>query len=376
MSPLRRIGKIGGALIAGGIMIGLRYLIARRPRTPYPPPESLIIPPKVDAALERNADGSFTIRWERPAAQTRVYVSADPDAAGLDQSAPLTVVEGVGSVTLTIPFTDQRPYVALYFDEDAHPLIVAERTLPLERGYNFRDIGGYRTAEGRHVRWGKLYRTSHFHNLSEADAAYLARLGLRWVCDLRTKREIHEYPDTLPPHAVGVRLPLLADHERGLSPRAILLNLRQLDRLLLRSYTTIILAHKAASFAAMFRALADVSNLPAAVHCTAGKDRTGISIALLLEVLGVPDETIIADYSLTNHAFAGIRVVVDENAGRLRAVGLRPDDLQPLLTADPAIMQETLTFVRERYGSIERYLTETGGLEPEVFERLRANFLR
>jgi protein-tyrosine phosphatase len=125
----------------------------------------------------------------------------------------------------------------------------------------------------------------------------------------------------------------------------------------------------------MLSRLADPDARPALIHCAIGKDRTGVIVALLLALLGVPDETIVADYTLSNAHYAAF---YEKMGGALRRawwVGISPVRLRPLLLADPALMADTLAYLRQQYGSAEAYSQEMAGLPADTLHRLRQELL-
>jgi protein-tyrosine phosphatase len=120
--------------------------------------------------------------------------------------------------------------------------------------------------------------------------------------------------------------------------------------------------------------LADESRLPAVFHCAAGKDRTGIVAALLLSVLGVPEEDILDDYELTSRYRTPDRV--DAVMNRLRSErGVAPEVAAGILRTPRWAMQSALADISERYGGIDGYLEGPGGMDPSVPEVLRALLL-
>ena len=176
-----------------------------------------VILPHEEAWVERLAGGDWLIRWRQPAGHVAVYASDDPDlttggwpltverAANNELRVPnLAIDAAVGG-----PSSAVRPYFLLELDGHRH--IIAERTLPLTGESNFRDVGGYRTADGHTVRWGRVYRAGSLAELTEADVAYLGRLGLRLSCDLRSPAEMENHPDRLPPGAVARSTPIAAE---------------------------------------------------------------------------------------------------------------------------------------------------------------------
>jgi protein-tyrosine phosphatase len=143
-------------------------------------------------------------------------------------------------------------------------------------------------------------------------------------------------------------------------------------------YTRYMVDENGAVYGAILRALADPANLPAIIHCTAGKDRAGLTSALLLAVLGVPDDLIVADYSLSNRYYDTFRTFI---AGKFKQpqaflFGLNIDDFQPLLTANPQTLRLTLDYIREHYGSVEGYLEQKAGVDADIIAALKVNLLQ
>lgn len=257
---------------------------------------------------------------------------------------------------------------------------VIGRAVPLAGAPNFRDLGGYPAGAGRRVRWGRVYRSGALAGLNDADLALLAALDLRLVCDLRSADEIEQNPDRLPASGalVYVNLPVVnADGgaARRQRLRALLFDRRLLQTMMLEFYTETMIDSNAGLFRAVFERLADPDNLPAVIHCTAGKDRAGLVSALLLLALGVPEDIVIADYSQSNRHYAHFEQLTSGSARLLRALGVRPRDLYPLLVADPDYLRAALAHLCARYGSVEAYLRQQAGVDGAVLDRLRENLL-
>lgn len=249
------------------------------------------------------------------------------------------------------------------------------RALPLEGGVNFRDLGGYQTADGRHVKWGRVFRAGELAGLTDTDLALLQTLGLKRIFDLRSAEEMAAAPDRIPQGAEYQAMTVEAETSTLRRLWMLVRYYHRLDHFLLDSYTRVMLERNALLFGKMFRQLADDNDLPAVFHCTAGKDRTGVTAALLLSTLGVPETTIISDYSLTNHAYTSIHRIISAQAKELARLGLTVDDMQPLLLANPETLRSTLNYIRERYGDVETYLMQRAELDAATLERLRTTLL-
>jgi protein-tyrosine phosphatase len=262
-----------------------------------------------------------------------------------------------------------------------HPDVIAgqagihpQRFLTLDGGINFRDLGGYPTRDGRQVRWGRIYRSGSFARLTPADLATIARLDIKLICDLRSPEEIRRAPEALP-NIAQEEMPLEADDGVLVRVRALLFSRRKLGALLTRAYIEVMLRRNGQIFHRIFERVADEDNLPLLIRCTAGKDRTGLSAALLLLALGVEEETVIADYSLSNLYFEDFRAFAAAAIKPLGIIGLSVEDMQPLLLADPNTLEATLAHLRGEYGSVESYLRDVAGVDSTLLERVRANLL-
>jgi protein-tyrosine phosphatase len=171
--------------------------------------------------------------------------------------------------------------------------------LRLESAFNLRDFGGYATADGRVVRRGMLYRSGTMALLSDADAAHLRSLGIRAICDFRRGNERTAEPTLW--HGAEVDY-FCRDYSESSGLLGEMLKrtdatAEDMREAMLSLYRVIPVDH-AASYRAMFAQIAN-GRVPILINCSAGKDRTGVGAALILAALGVPRETIVADYLLT-----------------------------------------------------------------------------
>jgi protein-tyrosine phosphatase len=244
---------------------------------------------------------------------------------------------------------------------------VPSRTLVLEGCVNFRDLGGYATRDGREIGWRRLFRADGLNRLTEADRALLTQLGLATVIDLRTVDEA-EQRGRFPVDEVPVRyvdLPLtdvLPSAEELPDWGEASYVASRYGRMVEEGRTVLTRA---------IEVLASAGSLPAVVHCSAGKDRTGVLSALVLAFLDVPDETIVDDYALSAAA-------MDRLLERLKAE--YPDSTQEVEKFAPAIlhvvpetMEEFLESIRAVYGSYEGLAAALG--VTDAIARLREHLL-
>jgi protein-tyrosine phosphatase len=235
-----------------------------------------------------------------------------------------------------------------------------QRHLRLDGTYNVRDIGGYRTRDGLVTRWYTLFRADSLHRLAPTAQAILLDHGVRLVVDLRRSDELQAAPNVFTTSTcVHYRhLSLLADVPPVVNgdPRALVETYRY------------ILDQRQAQVYEVLAALATPGNLPAVIHCTAGKDRTGVIVALALGVAGVPTETIVEDYALT--ATCLDEAFMEETRQRALKRGYTWEQYKPLVGCPPDYMVTTLQHLETEYGGIEAYV-RTIGLSEAQIERLR-----
>lgn len=237
------------------------------------------------------------------------------------------------------------------------------RTYRLTGSYNFRDIGGYATTRGEAVRWGTVFRSDALHLLDQPDMEQLQPLNIHTIVDLRSQREIDLTGPGLLHEEPGMRIVHIPFGRLGeeAAPDRVPPTLAEL-------YVGIIDEAKE-SIGKVLNTLAGDGATPAVVHCAVGKDRTGVSIATLLRLLGVPDETIIADYMLTAEN--------QEDWRRRHSHDILerfPHVAVGLLDVDAAVMTTTLATIDRDYGSTEAF-AHAAGVDDAAIARLRALLL-
>jgi protein-tyrosine phosphatase len=320
-----------------------------------------------------SADGrSFVVTWSAPAAAGRVavYARSTPD---LDLSSGAGRRVGEAGPAGRLRVDDLPPAPRWYFElrpERGAPLVVADRSLHLRSAPNFRDVGGYRTLDGRWVRMGQAYRSDQLDRLSDADLAKIASLKPALVVDLRTDAERRSGPDRTPPSAT----PLVADVMASFQPdmAAVMRIKAPQDAIafMTKANRQFVSGTSALTAYATLLDRLDGADGVVVYHCTAGKDRTGWASAVLLTMLGAPRENIMADYLASNAYLA------DKNKATLAT--LPPDRVaafEPMLTVRPDYLEAAFAEVQTRYGSFDRYLSQGLGLDATALANLRSRFL-
>jgi protein-tyrosine phosphatase len=254
--------------------------------------------------------------------------------------------------------------------------------LPLAGSCNLRDFGGHATIDGRVVRRGRLYRSGVLARLDAEAVRALLALDLRAVCDLRRSDERERHPS--PDFGANVRmfqwrttLETSPIRDRQFVESATLEDAHAAMRVMYQRLPFALQPR----LAGVFDAIEHAGEGAMLVHCSAGKDRTGVAVALVLAALGVPRETIVEDYVLTNEAN-----LADEFLGA-RATGLgfgtTADAIQALppmaraavLDAHPSYLGAALDAIEARHGGVERYLVDELRLDPVRLSMLRARLL-
>jgi protein-tyrosine phosphatase len=149
----------------------------------------------------------------------------------------------------------------------------------------------------------------------------------------------------------------------------------RIDDYLLGGYKRVMIDGNAHLIGEIFQRLADPAQTPALIHCTAGKDRTGLVVALLLLTLGVPQETVLADYTLSNLFYAHFRADIAADLKQIAPWGVSMDELQDLYLVKAKTLQSALDYLRQMYGSLENYLRDQAGVSDETIAQLRQNWL-
>ena len=325
----------------------------------------------------------YLLQWETdvPDAAVRLEVSSHPDAADAE-----VIAEDItaGEFQWTAPPPPSRRYFSVA-PASGEAVQGAVRLLPLEGGRNFRDLGGYATEDGRRVRWGRVYRSGVMTNLTAGDYEYLASLGIATICDYRSEQERHEEPTrwgagqvdyvTFPDPATPAGSSLAGVLSNpDVTPQAV-------ADAMAAGYTQIAKDH-ASSFGTMFDRLA-AGEIPLAFNCSAGKDRAGISAALLLTALGVPRATVVADYALSEQLVdyvAEFRGGADhegaEEGGAYAFLAALPLELlTPLMRSDPRYIEYALAWMDEEYGSVMNFIREELDVTGAELSAIRAALL-
>ncbi|MFD3665323.1 tyrosine-protein phosphatase [Streptomyces sp. NPDC058659] len=360
MNPVTRVKALSTAALAAALLVGITAPAASAHHHGQAHTRQRI--PFTAATVTENAGGTYTVTWSAPGTHGVTI-----------RTGGRTVARGgaTGSVTLSGLAAADRRWFDLVPDRGTS-LRLADRLIRLQGTVNFRDAGGYRTRDGQWVKMGEVYRSDSLEKLTDADLAKLTRLGVRAVFDLRMESERTAAPDRVPAGATHVVADVLAGSgtftSMPKSPAEAEAMMVEGNRFMVSGDTA------RTAYTAVYDGIADDDRRGAEggvlFHCTAGKDRTGWSNAALLTALGVPEETVMADYLASNtYRAAANEAILSHLPAQQAAV------YKPLLDVRPAYLNASFAEVEEEYGSFRAYLRKGLGLDQRELKELRQDLL-
>ena len=244
----------------------------------------------------------------------------------------------------------------------------SERHYSFEGCFNFRDIGGYLNQDGRRVKKGLYFRAGRQDRMTNKDLAQLSDLNISTQIDLRKKEEVLDQGRG-PLEDMGAKYINISVIPEGGSEK---LNKLVGDTGISGKRYLGYLEFGPTSWLRLFGILADEENLPVLLHCTAGKDRTGVSTAFLLSVLGVSRDIIEADYLLTNLDTERQADFIESTVGYPE--GYNREKMISIAGVPKDAMKDFLDGVESKWGSVVEYL-EKIGVTREQMDLVRLNFL-
>ena len=248
------------------------------------------------------------------------------------------------------------------------------RKILLDGTSNTRELGGYKTEDGRSLKWGVLYRSDKLSELTDADQEYLLQLGIKRVIDFRSSEEKQNEPDQLPSTLKYIEMPIEADGAIRPKVEAILkgdLN-EDVGAILVETNKEFI-----SDFSGVYKGFIEslIENQePTLFHCTAGKDRAGFAAALVLLAVGVPEKIVIEDYMKTNKY---TEETIQDYINKINLYSLGSVDaeiLRPLLGVEERFIRAALDEIKQKYGSVENFIRDELKIRDESIIELK-NFL-
>ncbi|MEQ9109556.1 MAG: tyrosine-protein phosphatase [Rhodospirillaceae bacterium] len=340
-----------------------------------------------DATVVTNAEAlrnstAISLTW-KSTGPVNVLMSLKPDATP-DQMTLISENDTDGKHTVTDVDTKTRPYFYIK-PQSGDGTRVAVRLLPLEGGRNFRDMGGYPTEDGRHVKWGHVFRSGMMADLTDADYDYLSGLGIQTVCDFRANEERADEPTEW---AAGDIDYVTWDYAMVTGSEDLRtmfqdpeLTPAKVKAGMAKTYFGIIEDHKH-QYKEMFHRLAE-GEIPLAFNCSAGKDRAGTGAALILSALGVPRDLVVEDYALSEKmvdyeaAFGagGMSEEEIENSPYGFLAKLPAEMRAPLLRSDPDYIRGTFAYLDETYGGVDAFIRDELDIDDIELAKIRSSLL-
>lgn len=335
--------------------------------------------PAWDPACDETRDGRYTFTKLGGSAAQPVTIGLCADAACSKTSAFATVREDTHSAPR--PAGVARPYFVV--ERQGVKRTIGARHLALEGAYNFRDLGGLRTQDGKSIRWGQVFRSDSLDSLTAADYERLNVIGISLVCDLRTREERQTWPTTWKDASPMFLLSPVSEERNGSSRnnglesalRSGNMSLEEGRQVFEQNYARMVL-ESAAKFGTVLRAIAS-SQAPSMFHCRGGRDRTGITAALLMQILGVPRQTILDDYVLSTvyldqRPTPLVPAAASNSEADVRGAKLYAEVIQ----LQPRYIEAVFREISKKYGTFDRYRREALQLSDADAARLKTWLLQ
>jgi protein-tyrosine phosphatase len=364
------------AIIAGAAAIIPAYFLVRKLIQKNPLSKTASIPEAPNQAIKVN---EVQFKENLPEDLPADIPTAPVNPEYLVKTAPTEVqpVPKSNEVTPAYPGLIAPNGRILYNFKDEHNLIFCDETqlgkrlIKLENSINIRDIGGYTGIDGRKIKWRKVIRSEELAHLSDKDVDYFAALRLKHVFDFRNKSKSERQADRLPKTAEYHLLPIFSSADMGLDHKDFT-QPGVVDEFMRHIYK-IQTEDRAQCFAEVLKYLTESSEYPILYHCTNGKDRTGFMTYLILSILGVKEDVILSDYTLTNLTF-------DESYNLLgnimsEELGIENYHLWEFYGVKPEWLKISMAYVNTNFGNVENYLMEKTDLREKDFKKIRENLL-
>lgn len=296
-----------------------------------------------------------------------------------DKEIFLKKVKGANEAIVIDPDREKRNLFILRA-EGYHSELAGEVLLSFEGIHHCRDIGGYKSEDGRKVKWNTFYRSDKLSSLTPRDAKYLKSLNVKTILDFRSAGEVKEHPDV---KIEGIEyknisaMPVMDNIEDNFDMMSIfsnnLVSAEDIRGLLIKGYSTMVFNNMA--FKELVDCIENENRLPVVFHCSAGKDRTGFAAALVLSILGVPEETIIEDYLATNIYRKEInKKIISKIQGKIVNKD-RVKILSYMFEVKREFLEASFKSIKDKYGDIDAYLEKEYGLTKKKRKELKNRLL-
>ncbi len=331
----------------------------------------------IKASVKRQ-DAQLVITWEGEAlGAVAVYMSEDPDFVESESTLLANVVGNEYAVEVS---KATRVYFILKADNGAR-IRVAERVITMDSLANFRDLGGYLTEDGKRTKWGKLLRSAAHDSITDADVALLQKMGLKTVIDYRTTPEMTDHPDK---EVAGVVYRRISPMENPNATNTIAasqnMQMKSVeDAIAMLTGINKMLAgdpYCNSVYREVMNVVMDSEKVPFVQHCTSGKDRVGAGSATILMALGVPRETIMEDYLLSNeNQISASKLTSGAVSGGMEITPEMMKMFAALTKVHKEYLEAFFATIDAKFGGTEGYLKQGLGLTDADLARVKELYL-
>lgn len=274
----------------------------------------------------------------------------------------------VNDSTLILKKASERPFFHLISTNGDD--LVSNRRIYFKKEVNFRDIGGISTNDGRTVTWGKIFRSDNLSKLKSSEFSKFEDLKIKKVFDLRTKAEIHGKEDHLPQTVAYENLPTVADNGDLIAKmREKIIKGQvsgpQADGMMIDLYKSAV-TENVGSLKKLINEILD-ADAPVLYHCSAGKDRTGITTAILLSILNVDRRTIIDEFMMSNY-YRNLKTEKMLRRAHILKI-IKPhvglDAIAVLMSVEEKYLLATFATIDQQYGNMDQFISQGLGIDPQ-----------
>jgi len=261
---------------------------------------------------------------------------------------------------------------ALFMPSFVHAQLAdsTQRLVHMQGAINFRDVGGYKTSDGKTVKWGRIYRSASIAKLTDSDMQLMEDKKIHTVIDFRGRTESAAAPDRLLPDTDYTLSPAGSDSLPDVKQMATLM--KQGD-FLGKMYGDDGVKYFGDRYRPLFQKMLTVSDDEAILyHCTGGRDRTGMATALFLYLLDVPENTIEADFTASNVYLGNMMGSYAEPLAK--ATGLSVDEVKQRMALRPELIRTFFAAIRKKYGSIEAFMQQEMNISDKDIAALKKKY--
>ncbi|MDO4756595.1 MAG: tyrosine-protein phosphatase [Parabacteroides sp.] len=325
--------------------------------------------PEIESVCVRDNIGNYIIKWEttpRIEGVLKLYVSDTPDS--FDMSNPCNTANiNEGIVTHITQDNINRKYFLLSFN-DKYFHTIGARSIQMDSVQNMRDIGGYTNKRGKRItQWGKIYRSGELTSLTHKDITRIKSLNIKTIIDLRGEKE-KSLTSNAYPNINVISIPIPVKDKELIAQRLEEGQMRKGDGIVFMQDTYLrYLNENSKQFSKALKVFLDEDNYPILVNCSLGKDRTGFLMAMLLSALDIPEQTIIEDYTASNHY-----INIKHHAKTVRHMNTDAQEtITLLLHANESWLELVFKKIKKEYGSTKKFLSKKLFLSEKEQELLK-----